>query len=297
MTRRVSVSSAGAQADQSSSQPAISANGRFVAFVSVAANLVPGDTNGVGDVFVHDLLTSTTRRVSLATGGFQAETGASTGPALSGDGRYVAFDSGASDLVPNDTNEASDAFVRDRRSGTTRRVNVGPGGIQSNGQVGGRVAISADGRLVAFNSNATNLVPGDTNGTYDVFIHDRDTDTTRRVSVGPGGVQGNGFSFPPTLSADGHFVAFPSDATNLVRRDTNGSLDVFVRNLKQGTTQRGSVGPGGVQADDASIDPTISAHGQFVAFVSNATNLVRRDTNGAADVFVRIFAPDEGPDR
>ena len=127
-------------------------------------------------------------------------------------------------------------------------------------------AISADGRFVAFSSDATNLVPGDTNGTADVFVRDRQTGTTRRVSVGSGGAQGNGLSVDPAISADGRFVAFASDATNLVPGDTNGADDVFVRDRQTGTTRRVSVGSGGAQGDRVSFDPAISADGRFVAF-------------------------------
>ena len=151
-------------------------------------------------------------------------------PAISADGRFVAFVSFATNLVPGDTNDATDVFVRDRQTGTTRRVSLGPGGVQGNGGSAGP-AISANGRFVAFFSAATNLVPGDTNGTADVFVRDRQTGTTRRVSLGPGGVQGDGDSVGAAISADGRFVAFESDATNLVPGDTNGAPDVFVRSL------------------------------------------------------------------
>ena len=122
--------------------------------------------------------------------------------------------------MPGDTNEATDVFVRDRQTGATRRVSVGPGGVQGDSS-SFTPSISADGRFVAFSSSASNLVPDDINGIPDVFVRDRQTGTTRRVSVGPGGVQGNSSSFDPAISADGRFVAFISAASNLVPGDTN----------------------------------------------------------------------------
>jgi Tol biopolymer transport system component len=169
----------------------------------------------------------TTERVSLGPGGVQGNS-ISGSPAISAGGRFVAFDSHATNLVPGDTNDFGDIFVRDRQTGTTQRVSVGRNGAQGNDHSLVSV-ISADGRFVFFTSDASNLVPGDTNGTSDVFVRDRRTRTTERVSVGPGGAQGNGDSALPALSADGRFVAFGSSATNLVPGDTNRTTDVFVR--------------------------------------------------------------------
>jgi Tol biopolymer transport system component len=140
---------------------------------------------------------------------------------------------------------------------------------------------------VAFESFASNLVAGDTNGTAEVFVRDRVAQLTRRVSVGPGGQQANSGSFDPAISADGRFVAFPSSATNLVAGDTNDTFDVFVRDREAQLTRRVSVGAAGQQANSYSFDPAISAHGRFVAFVSVASNLVAGDTNNTHDVFVR----------
>ena len=226
-----------------------------------------------------------TERVDVATGGAQAN-GLSFQPSISRAGRYVAFDSSATNLVPGDTNGTDDVFVRDRVAGTTERVSVGLGGVQANGSSTGPV-ITPDGRFVAFVSYATNLVPGDTNNDPDLFVRDRRTGRTERVSVATGGVQGNNGSVDPEISAGGRFVAFISAATNLVPGDTNEALDVFVRDRLAGTTERVSVGPGGIQANEVSFSPVISAGGRFVAFDSRATNLVPGDTNGADDVFVR----------
>src|SRR5437660_1328853 len=231
----------------------------------------------------------TTVRVSVASGGTEGDD-ASLGSALSADGRFVAFDSAATDLVAGDTNGASDVFVHDRQTGTTERVSVASDGTQAN-NVSSYPALSADGRFVAFQSDATNLVAGDTNGATDVFVHDRQTGATERVSVASGGgTQGNrnsgGFFAFPALSADGRLVAFQSDATNLVARDTNGATDVFVHDRQTGTTERVSVASGGSQGNGFSAGPVLSADGRFVAFHSTATNLVAGDTNGATDVFV-----------
>jgi Tol biopolymer transport system component len=288
-TTRVSVSSTGAQANLGSESPALSADGRFVAFTSYAWNLVPGDTNGLVDVFVRDRSTGTTARVSVGPHGAQANGVGTLDTALSRNGRFVAFASQASNLVTGDTNGTLDAFVRDRWTGTTTRVSVGPHGAQADGGASSDPALSARGRFVAFSSDASNLVPGDTNGTGDVFVRDRWTGTTRRVSVSSTGTQTDGHgSFAPALSGDGRFVAFSSDASNLVPADRNGTADVFVRDRWTGTTRRVSVSSTGTQADGgASVAPALSGDGRFVAFVSNATNLVRGDTNRSIDVFVR----------
>jgi Tol biopolymer transport system component len=224
VTRRVSVGAVG-QANGDSAEPSISADGRFVAFSSQASNLVPGDTNGTSDIFVRDMLTGVTRRVSVGAAG-QAN-GGSLSPAISADGRFVAFNSYASNLVPGDTNGTTDIFVRDLLARVTRRVSVGPAG-QGNSDSSGAPAISADGRYVAFFSHASNLVPGDTNGAYDIFVRDLLAGVTRRVSVGASG-QGNRDSLAPAITADGRSVAFVSASFNLVTHDTNRAWDVFVR--------------------------------------------------------------------
>ena len=171
LTTRVSVDSAGTQANGDTADAALSANGRFVAFDSGATNLVAGDTNGQQDIFVHDRRTGTTTRVSVDSAGTQANN-ASVAPALSADGRFVAFETEATNLVAGDTNGQQDIFVHDRRTGTTTRVSVDSAGTQANSECH-LAALSADGRFVTFYSEATNLVPGDTNGVRDVFVHDR----------------------------------------------------------------------------------------------------------------------------
>ena len=283
-TSRVSVSSAGKGGNALSVESAVSAHGRYVAFASHATNLVRGDTNARPDVFVRDRLAGTTRRVSIGAGG-QADD-SSFGPAMSADGRYVAFESEATNLVSGDTNGVRDVFVRDLLAGTTRRVSLPAGGGQANGH-SYIAAISSDGRVVAYVSEATNLVAGDTNETIDIFVRDRAAGTTRRVSVATAGAQADGASIRPAISADGRFVAFESDATTLVAGDTNGATDVFVRDRIAGTTSRVSVGVGGAQAQDGSFAAAVSATGRFVAFVGAASNLVSGDTNAIQDIFVR----------
>src|SRR5438046_2018767 len=169
---------------------------------------------------------------------------------------------------------------------TTERVSVASGGTTEGNATSLGSALSADGRFVAFHSTATNLVAGDANGKTDVFVHDRQTGMTERVSVASGGTRGNNASSYPALSADGRFVAFDSDATDLVAGDTNGTTDVFVHDRQTGTTERVSVTSGGTQGNDSSAAPALSAEGGFVAFHSVSTNLVAGDTNGTYDVFV-----------
>ncbi len=284
MTERVSLNSSSAQADNTSYDPLISADGRYVAFTSLATNLVPGDTNVRLDVFVRDRLTGTTTRVSVDSSGAQGNDESGAG-SISEDVRFVAFYSRASNLVPGDTNLAADVFVHDRLTRTTTRVSVDSMGAEGNHH-SFIASISADGRFVAFDSLASNLVPGDTNVSMDVFVHDRQAGTTERVSVDSTGAPGKDDSRRPSISADGRIVAFESVAINLVSGDTNSVSDVFVHDRLTGTTERVSVGSAGAQGNDESEFASISADGRFVAFVSYATNLVTGDTNQDPDVFV-----------
>ena len=289
-TTRVSVATGGAQGNNHSHHPSLSADARYVAFNSAASNLVAGDTNGFYDVFIHDRLTGQTTRVSVATDGTQAFGSNDGSPALSADGRYVAFFVFDSNLVAGDTNFTEDIFVHDRLTKQTTRVSVATDGTQGN-SYSFSPSLSADGRYVAFWSVASNLVAGDTNFTGDAFVHDRLTKQTTRVSVSAAGVQGNGesghFAEPrPGLSADGRYVAFHSDASNLVVGDTNNASDAFVHDRVTGQTTRVNVTTGGAQGNDYTYDATLSADGRYVAFVSWASNLIAGDTNGTSDVFV-----------
>jgi Tol biopolymer transport system component len=283
-TTRVSIAPGGAEANAGSSAPSISSDGRYVAYLSDATNLVAGDTNASRDVFVFDRQTATTTNASVDSAGVQANLDSST-PALSGNGRFVAFASFADNLIPVDTNESSDVFVRDLQAGTTTRVSEYQGGFEADFD-SLRPAISADGRFVAFDSDASNLAWGDTNDTFDVFVKDRQTDVLTRVSVDDAGEEGNGGSTRPSLSADGRFVAFYSDASNLVSGDTNGAADVFLHDRRSGATKRVSVVGGGGEANGDSIRPALSADGRLVVFESDATNLVAGDSNHFTDIFV-----------
>ena len=279
------------QGNSSSAQSAISADGRYVTFLSFATNLVSGDTNNTSDIFVYDRQTNTTSRVSVDSNGTQGNL-FSREPAISADGRYVTFTSFAINLVSGDTNNTGDIFVYDRQTNTTSRVSVDSNGTQGNNS-SNEPAISADGRYVTFLSFASNLVSGDTNNTEDIFVYDRQTNTTSRVSVDSNGTQGNKSSFQPAISADGRYVTFLSFASNLVSGDTNNAPDIFVNapdifvyDRQTNTTSRVSVDSNGNQGNNSSREPAISADGRYVTFTSNASNLVSGDTNNAPDIFV-----------
>jgi Tol biopolymer transport system component len=286
-TRLVSVATSGHSGSDVSGSPAITPDGRFVAFVSDARDLVAGDANGVRDIFVRDLVAGTTERVSVGPNGAEAD-GASgfVGPVITPDGRWVVFDSVATNLVAGDTNAVRDVFVRDRQAATTTRVTVATSGEQSNDMTIG-AAISSDGRFVAFDSCGSNLVAGDTNGTCDVFVRDLLAGTTERVSVSTSGAQSTTHSGGVSMSADGRYVAFVSLGDTLVAGDTNGKYDLFVRDRQAGTTIRASLGAHGEEPSEHVFPGVISGNGRFVAFETRAGNLVDGDTNAARDVFVR----------
>jgi Tol biopolymer transport system component len=188
-------------------------------------------------------------------------------------------------LVAGDNHGIPDVFVHDRQTGATERVSLDSTGTQANGW-STYSAISADGRSVAFRSSASNLVVDDTNDLDDIFVHDRQTGATERVSVDSTGAQANDYSLVPAISADGRYVAFASFASNLVAGDNNGILDVFVNDRQTGATERVSVDSTGAQANGWSDYTAISADGRYVAFGSIANNLVAGDTNGPIDIFV-----------
>jgi hypothetical protein len=255
---------------------------RFVVFGSEATNLVPGDTNGVSDIFIRDRLSGITERISLSTAGTQANA-ASGWASVSADGRYVAYYSSASNLVAGDFNGVDDVFVRDRLNALTVRVSVSSsGGAADQVSYGG--SISGDGRYVAFVSSATNLVAGDTNGMWDVFVRDRQLSTTERVSVGPGGIQSDGSSSPPFISENGRYVTFRSAGTTLVPGITAGG--VFVRDLRSNTTEYSSASTAGAQPNGTCIAPSISSGGRYVIFRGFASNLVPNDTKSLDDIFL-----------
>lgn len=264
--------------------PSISGDGRFVAFHS-DVNLASGVNDGNTHIFLRDRQTGITTRASVDSNGVQANE-SSFDAEISGDGHFITFYSFASNLVSSDTNHKIDVFVYDPQLGVTTRVSVGSSGNEGNGD-SRSPSISGNGRFVTFLSDADNLVSGDTNGSRDIFVHDRQTGITTRISVSSDGVEGNGDSFQPAMSSDGRFVAFLSDADNLVSGDSNGKRDTFVHDRQTGQTMLVSITSAGVQANEHSYEPKISGDGRFVAFVSFADNLVSGDTNGQRDIFVR----------
>lgn len=380
-TTRVSVADDGAQAGGDSTRPSISADGRYVAFASLASNLVPGDTNESWDVFVRDRTTGTTRLVSVSSSGVQGSD-ASAEPSISADGRFVAFWSASPDLVPDDTNGSGDIFVHDLQTDTTERVSVRDDEAQIGRTTHNEAVISGNGRFVLFEEDASShrrpvafvrdreagttqsipsfreadiseqgrfvafsttqgLAPTDDDGVADVYLLDRRTGTTRLVSttgyfrndfsmsgdgryivyvaaskprvrygaqgqvyvrdtrknttriasVNSRGVPGNDGSFKPVLSRDGHYVVFRSSSTNLVPRAMR-LPQLFGHDLRTGATRVISVSSFGEGSDRGAGEGTaVSATGRVVAFASGGRNLVPGDTNRSSDVFVRVRRP------
>jgi Tol biopolymer transport system component len=306
-TMRISVSSKGMQANDISFNPAISDDGRYVAFDSFANNLVPGDLNRKGDVFVHDRRTGRTQRISNGVGGKESN-GQSGFATMSGDGRYVAYESLATNLVPNQESPVSHLYLWDRTTGRTELIDRSPTGVPANGS-SGDASLSRDGRFVAFSSSANNLAPGDSNQRDDVFVLDRRDSSVKRVSMNVLGFESNGASGMPSISDDGQVVAFESLSSNLLSRDlrmldhiglltggenphtagdTNGASDIFVANLRESTLQMASVSGTGEQGASNSYGASLSADGTKVAFTSYAPNLAGKNAPGGhTEVFVR----------
>lgn len=267
--------------------PSISDDGRYVAFQSDNPDLAQG-AKGTGNppyVYVRDLAKQKTMLVSVdGAGKFLGNF--SRNPAISGNGRYVAFQS---NLVSGTANGSS-VFVHDLQTGSTVEVSVNSAGDTAARGDASAPSISSDGRYIAFDASAQNLVPGDTNQAQDVFVHDMLTGQTTRVSLDGAGNQADDssdlLSAGPQISADGRYVTFESAATDLVAGDTNAVADVFVHDLQTGTTTRASVDGAGGQADGASSEPAVDGDGSVVAFLSSATDLVPGDTNGVSDSFV-----------
>lgn len=290
-TERVSVASDGRQGGDISGRfapPDVSGDGRVVGFDSQANDLVPNDANGAVDVFVHDRTAGLTELVSVNSAEVQGNDD-STSPSLNENGTIVAFSSDATNLAPGDTNGSDDVFVRDLVAGTTELVSVNNRENVGNGS-SSSPDITPNGRYVAFSSTASNLVRGDTNETTDVFVRDRLTGTTERVSVASDGTEGNLFSAGPAISATGRYVAFNSFANNLVADDTNGVVDIFLHDRVTGTTVIVSRPASGEQANDFSVSPAISESGRSIAFLSQASNFVAGDDNQAQDVYLRDMA-------
>ncbi|MEP6955459.1 MAG: hypothetical protein ABI883_01435 [Chthoniobacterales bacterium] len=284
-TKRVSVSSSGKQSTDFSGGARISSDGRYVAFFSAANTLVPNDTNSSYDVFVRDLQTNTTSRVSLNSTGGQGEQGSGGHIDISGDGRFVVFESAAENLVNNDSNSRTDIFVRDRQTSLTTRVSINSNGGQANNDCY-EPRITSDGRFVVFRSLAGNLVTGDGNNRNDVFLRDRQTSTTKRISMSNNGGAINGDAVTPAISNDGRFVIYESNATNIVP-DTNGVHDIFLRDRQLNKNALVSLANDGSQGDLSSFVPSISGTGRYVAWETGSGNLVPNDTLGYSDIFVR----------
>ncbi|HEY6547847.1 MAG TPA: Ig-like domain-containing protein, partial [Vicinamibacteria bacterium] len=285
ITKRVSVSSNGEGGDSVSHAAAISGDGRYVVFFSSARNLVPDDTNGVTDVFVHDVVTGETERVSVSSAGVQGTCCRSVNPSLSADGRYVLFLS-QNRFDPAWSNNTEEMYLRDRQLGTTTLITPTTTNGLSNAGISS-AQISPDGRYVTFQTSSTNVVVPDANGfNHDVFVRDLLSGITTLVSVASDGTQGNRDSFVPSISAEGRQVAFESWATNL-GGELEDDFDVFVRDTALQTTARLSLAPGGGEADGPSGTSSMSADGTAVYFQSTASNLVPGDfNNGNRDVFV-----------
>ena len=284
-TTRISVDTAGGDTNALSSSPVITDDGRYVIFHTIASDLVDGDTNGSVDVFMRDVQTGTTTLVSVPNGGGLGDSHSGNAD-ISAGGRYVVFNSSATNMVDGDTNAQGDVFIRDLQTGTVTRISVGDDEAQSNYQsLNGKV--SDDGQRVAFISHANNLVAGDTNSDDDIFVRDLAAGTTERVSVATDGTQANDYSDQAAISGNGRYVVFHSAATNLVADDTNGVVDVFLRDLQTDTTVRVSTSGAGDEANGASNSADISADGRYVVFSSQAANLVAGDSGTTYDVFVK----------
>ncbi|HEX2623506.1 MAG TPA: hypothetical protein VHL11_25270, partial [Phototrophicaceae bacterium] len=275
----------------------ISTGGNLVVYASDGSNLVNGDTNGVTDVFLYDVGVNQTARISLANGGVQAN-GRSYRPVISGNGLLVAYRSDATNLVANDNNAQPDIFIYDRVVNQVAQVNLSSSGAQSNAEdPASGIAINDDGKFVAFDSRGSNLVNTDTNNSPDVFVRDRSSGKTIRMSVSTAGSQANGASSLPTISGDGRFVAFMSSASNLVADDSNSASDIFLHDRDTDndnifdedgaiSTVRISISTEGAQTNGSSTAPSIDGAGRYISFWSIASNLVTKDTNGVGDIFV-----------
>ncbi len=279
---RASVNDLGVQANNDSSYVRITPDGRYVVFASTATNLIAGDT-GTSDIFVFDRNTEEIERVSVHTDGTPGN-GASIDPSISTDGRYVAFNSSATNLVAGDVEGFSDVFVHDRQTGVTERVSVHTDGTAGDDGVFSNLEISGDGVYVTFGSEATNLVDDDANGAADVFVHNRETGVTERVSVDSDELEGSAVSLEPAISTDGRYVAFATQSS-LHADDLNVFQDIYVRDRTLGTTELVSKTIAGDQ-DNISYNPAISGDGRYIAFASDATNLVAGDIEGQSDIFV-----------
>ncbi len=293
-----------AQPDQHGFAASISDDGRWVIFHSGAADLVPGDTNGLTDIFARDFVSGSTTRLSMRPDGSQT-TGASLLPSASFDGRYVLFLSGDDQFVTGDTNSAGDQFLLDRDADgdgifdnggeTILRISVDDSGGQlSTGANGVRGDVSDDGQVAVF-ATLNSIGLGDNNGQVDVYVRDLVVGTTQPASISNTGGIGDGpspafFAAPIELDADGNRVGFNSEAENFVASDSNGGDDVFVRDQAAGQTLRASVGAGGAQIDRDTRRFSLSRDGKWVALEQFAS-LIEPDPNpGGSDIYLHELA-------
>jgi Tol biopolymer transport system component len=282
-TRLVSATAAGVEGNGDSWAPAISADGLAVAFESTASNLVAGDTNGVSDIFGWSAQDPAggVERLSVGPNGVQADA-ASYEPTVSGDGRVVAFSSGASNLTPGVSGiNTINVYRRDVIAGTNTLISANGAGT---GVGGSKPALSEDGQRLAFYSFASNITAGDGNGLWDIFVYDHSNGTRTRVSLTNGGGERNQGTesasrvVAPAISGDGRYVAYSTTASNMVAGDTNGMQDVFVVDTQTGAVVRASVSSAGVQGNaDSPVGQgervALSYDGTWVAFSTNATTL------------------------
>ena len=273
--------------------PGISADGRFVVFVSAADNLVTNDSNGAFDVFVRDRQLGKTLLVSINASGTRSGNGPSHSPTISANGQFVVFESAACDLVANDTNNASDVFLRDLVAGTTTLISVSTNGVNPGNLESTAPTFTPDGRYVLFASRASDLAANDSNNAVDLFVRDTAAGTTKLVTrnaTNTSSFAGKSAIWDGNrqISDDGRWVAFHSSATNLVSSDTNAKLDVLVRDLQTQTNLAASInltGTGLGNGDSQSV--SLDATGRYVTFQSTASTLATNDTNTGLDVFLR----------
>lgn len=292
-TIRVSTNVTGVEADGASKEAQLSADGSTVVFTSSATNLISGDTNSKDDIYYKNLTTGVVERVSMSSASEQAN-GDSYKAYFSADGNKVVFVSSASNLIVGDTNNVADIFIKDLATKEVIRINVDKFATQANGN-SDDARFSADSTKVLFSSDATNLVANDTNGVRDIFVKDLLTDDLIRVTTNKNGEQANGVSYNAQFSPDGRRVVFSSLASNLVADDTNGVVDVFVKDLDTGEVTRISRNNDGQQGNAFSGGAvSFSSDGTQVVFESIANNLSANDTNVAKDIFVANLAYDQG---
>lgn len=283
-TSLVSISSTGLQGNGDSQCASISLDGRYIIYHSKANNLVEGDTNGVQDIFLRNRLTGETTRVSYRANGSQLDQDAFYAY-ISNDGSYISFVTADRHVIGNDPTDQLDTFVVNTTNGAIVRATVPYTGIEPNSSSWG--ALSGDGNSVVILSYATNMVANDTNNYADIFVYDLKQHTMNRASVASNGTQGNNESLSPSISGNGRYVVWQSKATNFVPNDNNNYEDVFIRDMVNNTTSLVSISSSNQQGKDDSYEPSISDNGQYIAFMSTATNFDSHDTNIWPDVYVR----------